>query len=374
MRKSLSLTALLTLLLVTLSCAVGFAAPTAEDLKTPPNVSKLSIESDKDKHIWLRCVVGTPANVMDAIAYYAARDKENDPAGYISNTEMQYSVDGGAWVESGLNYSPTDNERTLDFSKNPALGWNGIFETSYLSDVKLDSYVKARVRYVGADAEGETVYSDRSEELVVNPKTAFKASEWAQGELFAVKSDNLLPSSLVGVDLTQSITRAEMAGVVVKAYEAMSGEKATEAKNNPFSDTKSADVLKAYNLGLTTGVSANEYDPEGLVTREQAATMLTRMYKKVKYAGWTSATDANYSAEFLASFERPALFADDDKIADWAKDSVYFLKAQGIMSGVGDNKFAPNKASAGQQDPANYGDISREQALIAAKRVAENLR
>ena len=40
-----------------------------------------------------------------------------------------------------------------------------------------------------------------------------------------------------------------------------------------------------------------------------------------------------------------AQFADDAQIAEWAKESVYVCRSAGIVSGVGDNHFAPDVAA-----------------------------
>ena len=47
-------------------------------------------------------------------------------------------------------------------------------------------------------------------------------------------------------------------------------EKATV---NPFTDTYDAEVLKAYNPGITNGTSETTFSPEELITREQMATI-----------------------------------------------------------------------------------------------------
>ena len=128
---------------------------------------------------------------------------------------------------------------------------------------------------------------------------------------------DLIPDSLKGADLTKPITRKEFAAVCVKVYEALAGTKALPAVNNPFTDTNDIEVLKAYNLGVTTGTSADKFCPDLLLNREQAATMLTRVFKRVTIPGWTIQTDSQFT---LPTINAP--FADDDKISSWAKDSV----------------------------------------------------
>ena len=179
----------------------------------------------------------------------------------------------------------------------------------------------------------------------------------------------LIPEILDGADLTADITRAEFAAVSVKVYEALANGKAIPAVINPSTDTNDVEILKAYNIGAVNGTSATTYSPNDLLNREQAAAMLTRVFKKVSIPNWTLATDS----QFALPFEKPALFADDADISDWAKDSVYFMVANGIINGVGNNKFAPKNVTSA--DEANgYANATREQALIIAVRMVENLK
>ena len=373
MKKSLSVLMMLAFVIVALS-AVAFAAepqePTAADLKTPPVISNLEIRDGEDNKIWLECTVRTPANVMNAINYFTDQEQDRHQVGFISNLEMQYSLNGHDWIDAGLDYAQ-DREQPGVNSEDEH--WYGIFQTGRLSDIKKNSYVVARVRYAGADASGDAVYSDWSNEIAVNVRKDYTASSWAQQSLAEAADLNLVPSSLKDEDLTKPVTRKEFAAIVIKGYEAMSGKSAVKADNNPFSDTDDSDVLKAYKLGVTGGTSATTFSPDAKLTREQAATMLTRTFKAAKYEGWTPATDGDFSAVFFDSFETPAKFADDAEISDWAKDSVYFLKAKEIMDGIGDNKFAP-KASGEEQAAAGYGDTSREQALIMMCRMVAKLK
>ena len=202
----------------------------------------------------------------------------------------------------------------------------------------------------------------------LNAKVPASGSEWANEELEKADAMGLIPDCLDGADLTKPITRAEFAAVGVKVYEALAQTAAVPAAENPFTDTTDAEVLKAYNVGITDGVAADKFAPDTLLNREQAATMLTRVYKKVSMEGWTLATDG----DFTLSYTMPEPFADDDKISGWAKDSVYFMAANGIVGGVGDNKFAP-RATTSAEEAIGYAQATREQALLIAVRMVENL-
>lgn len=97
--------------------------------------------------------------------------------------------------------------------------------------------------------------------------------------------------------------------------------------------------------------------------------MLARTFKRATMPGWTMEQDASYPL----SYTKPAPFADDAQIALWAKDSVYFMAANGIIGGVGNNRFAPTNVTTAQQ-AAKYANATREQALAIAVRMVENLK
>lgn len=215
-------------------------------------------------------------------------------------------------------------------------------------------------------------YSDESFVMSVpftlSGAVANNTSTWAKTEIEKADEMGLIPDSLKKADLTKPITRAEFAAVSVKLYERLSGIKATPASANPFKDTNDQDVLKAYQVGITAGVSADKFEPNTLLNREQAASMLTRAFKKSYVEGWTLANDG----KFTFSYTMPSKFKDDTKISDWAKPSVYFMVTHGIISGVGDNNFAP-KATTSAELAANYASATREQALAISVRMTEKL-
>lgn len=195
------------------------------------------------------------------------------------------------------------------------------------------------------------------------------SSNWSEDEVDKAEELGLVPDVLVGADLTQPITRLEFAAVAVKTYEALSGVDALPAVENPFTDCNDVEVMKAYNIGAVNGVSETEFAPDELLERQQAAAMLTRVYKRVTMPTWTLTTDSSHKL----TFDMPALFADDRAISGYARESVYFMAANGIIEGVGDNKFAPKNTST-VEEANRYANATREQALAIAVRMVENLK
>ncbi|HRU41940.1 MAG TPA: S-layer homology domain-containing protein, partial [Candidatus Diapherotrites archaeon] len=151
-----------------------------------------------------------------------------------------------------------------------------------------------------------------------------------------------------------------------------SGKKAV-AGSNPFTDTSDSEILKAVNIGITNGTSADKFSPDALITREQAAVMLTRAYKATYWEGWTLAKDSSYTAKTL-DYSGIAVFADDASISAYAKPSVYFMAKNNIINGVGNNMFAPNRANIPANAALTYGQATREAAIKIAVASFENLK
>ena len=269
--------------------------------------------------------------------------------GHVEATKVEVSTDLVTWIEVG-----TAEGSLCGVDMNGKVPADGKYKYVRITDIEGQSS-----SWPGADIDAVAG---------LNAKVPASGSEWANEELEKADAMGLIPDCLDGADLTKPITRAEFAAVGVKVYEALAQTAAVPAAENPFTDTTDAEVLKAYNVGITDGIAADKFAPDTLLNREQAATMLTRVYKKVSMEGWTLATDG----EFALSYTMPEPFADDDKISGWAKDSVYFMKSQSILDGVGDNKFAP-RATTSAEEAIGYAQATREQALLIAVRMVENL-
>jgi len=278
-----------------------------------------------------------------------------------SDTHMEGTwewVTGEAWNYHNWCENNPDNYQNMEH-------YLGIIRVQAQWDMRIgtvnswNDFSEKDIDQMGFICEWDHVYSSFGSEV----------SEWASDEIEEAYDKELIPDILVGEDLTQPITRAEFAAVSVKTYELMANTETLPAVNNPFTDTNDVEVLKAYNTGITKGVSATEFNPDAFLNREQAATMLTRVFKRATIKGWTIEEDA----QFVLEYQKPAAFADDSKISDWAKDSVYFMVANHIINGVGDNKFAPQNSTS-EEEATGYANATREQALIIATRMVENLK
>ena len=182
-----------------------------------------------------------------------------------------------------------------------------------------------------------------------------QTSDWAKAEVEKAYDAGLMPVSPYEVDCTRGMTREEFAGTTVYLYCAMIGEDYWELDvdtEHPFTDVDEEtdyedEIGTAYNLGFVKGKGDTVFDPEGTLTRQEAAVMLGRVYAKVHGAIPKVANTA---------------FADDKDVADWAKSEVAFMSGKEVVKGKGDNMFAPKDTLAIQE------------AVIMANRMLENLK
>lgn len=267
----------------------------------------------------------------------------------VEPTEVEVSKDLTTWYEVG-----TAEGRTAGVDLRGKVPEDTRFRYVRLTDLK---------KYPGGDWPGADI--DAVAGLNIKPVT----SDWAQSEIDKAEELGLIPDMLENKVMTDPITRLEFAAVSVKTYEKLANTKALPATVNPFTDCRDIEMLKAYNAGIAVGTSDTTFEPNTLLNREQCAAMLTRVFKRSTMPGWRIADDAKYPL----SYTRPAAFADDARISGWAKDSVYFMAANGIIAGVGGNKFAPNNTTSAEE--ANgYANATREQALAIAVRMVEKLK
>lgn len=168
------------------------------------------------------------------------------------------------------------------------------------------------------------------------------SSDWAKADLKLAIAASLTTPSVLG-NYQQPITREQFAGIAVKLYEALSSKSAAAASPNPFTDTVNVDVLKAFQLGIVTGVSATSFSPDASISRQELCVMLMRAVKVAKPAATLNISSSGG-------------LADSDFIAPWALDAVRFAVNHAIMNGVGGGRIDP------------LGSTTREQAILLVKR------
>lgn len=114
----------------------------------------------------------------------------------------------------------------------------------------------------------------------------------------------------------------------------MSGEYPIDySGETPFKDVSAkawcaSAVNWAAEKGITKGVSATEFAPNRLITRQELATMLKSFADYMECASLEGADISGYE--------------DADKVANWAYNPVRWCVSTGIISGMTETSLAPN--------------------------------
>ncbi len=325
--------------------------------------SRLEQDSkDKKPYIWL-----------DMSKHPAETQKFNAAASDSMRTEIWMRKDG-------------DTEFKLvgdSFFGNEAIRLD---VSSYYKDSKVTDFAAAvyevKVRYKIDERayrqSGVTtmtwLYSPYSNTLSYGMPAWSNATKNFEGELKKAEEAGLIPDILKGQDLTKPITRAEFASVALKLYESLSQKNISPAADNTFTDTKNIDVLKAYAADIVLGTSKGtnvKFEPDKYISREQCAAMLTRVYKKLNWEGWTQEGDSTYTRHTL-DYKDVKPFADDANIFQNFKPSVYFMAKFKIILGGSNNLFVPKNVPT-KEDAKNYTNATREHALLFSVRTFENI-
>lgn len=143
-------------------------------------------------------------------------------------------------------------------------------------------------------------------------------------------------------DYQENITRADFIYLAVRIFEVIDGREIEIDSSIHFEDTSDSYALKGATVGITNGIGNDRFGPDQFLSREELATFMIRTLTLL---------NVNQSS---SSYEK---FDDHDLISDWAIESIYSARNQGIISGVGDNKVNPK------------GGASREMALVIANRI-----
>jgi hypothetical protein len=167
------------------------------------------------------------------------------------------------------------------------------------------------------------------------------ASGWAREGITNAIAAGLVPQSLQS-NYTQATTRAEFCALAVMLYESIMGEITGRVT---FTDTDDVNVQKMAYIGVVGGVGNNRFDPNGTLTREQAAVMLYRL---------SDAIGQPFPAQ-------APTFADNNIASSWALEGIGRVQASGLMGGTGNNNFSPQQ------------QFTREQSIITFLRFFETI-
>jgi len=157
-----------------------------------------------------------------------------------------------------------------------------------------------------------------------------KKGDWFYDSVKFVYENGIFSGTPNGFEPNTNMSRAMIVSVLYR----MSGDKKADAEN-PFTDVSknawySNSLDWAFKNNIVSGVSDNEFNPDGFVTREQLSAIL---YRFAKYKG--------YDVSGIESVDISS-YQDFEKVSGFAKESVKYALIKGVISGKTGNLIAPS--------------------------------
>ncbi|MBR3417005.1 MAG: S-layer homology domain-containing protein [Clostridia bacterium] len=159
---------------------------------------------------------------------------------------------------------------------------------------------------------------------------------WSAGSIeYAVKEGYMNGVGGGRFDPEGSLTRAMVATVLWRREGSPSPAAPSGFSDVPAGEWYTDAVAWAKEAGVVLGVSETAFDPNGLITREQLATMLFRF-----------SSSAPVSVPERADL---STFADDEKVSSWANEPLEWAVKAGIINGTDGNRLAPDGYATREQ-------------------------
>ncbi|WP_431027357.1 S-layer homology domain-containing protein [Lysinibacillus sp. LZ02] len=263
---------------------------------------------------------------------------------------FEYPNDTVGTVTSRVSHTKS---RTLNYEEN--LGSLASFEGGYAVNSESDTisqYVYDLPKESGT-IEFNAEYMPKVERLIV-PKFRDLSAHWAKPSIDKLYSLGIFDDKANFFSPNTPMSRYDFAVAIGKAIDLRVEVGGTTKKKNStstiFKDVKRTRpnyeyLVAAYNKGVINGVNGTTFNPEGNLTRQQAAAIIVRalgMEGRAPDPGYTTS------------------YKDDHKILNYARDGVYVITQLGIMNG-----------SQGYFNPS--GTLTRAQAAAIIERVLEYL-
>ena len=300
---------------------------------------------------------GVVEGVLKFTAYYPDSKERNTITADIP-LSIQYLYDGG-YVIANMSDNSYGTVKTSDgISRDPYSGSSQFTakegssvtfvmtpydSTAYhISDIKINgksvgtsglvnnTYTISNIR---DNYEFEAVYAPGAAPIPQQPATgAAEPAGWAKVFVDRAIAERLLPAELQSA-YDQPITRREFCLLSDALYTKVKGGAAPVDATVTFTDTTDPAILRMASAKVVNGVGNELFDPNGQLTREQAATMLSRLAAALGKPLTDSAPT----------------FDDNGSVAGWASAAVGQMQLSGIMSGTGNNQFSPQQSYTREQ-------------------------
>lgn len=172
-----------------------------------------------------------------------------------------------------------------------------------------------------AATENVMIIAENVKKEETSGNMADDASDWAKDDISSAEKLGMFLDTILSCK--NEINREQFCEIVYNILKTAGLIKDIDKDFN-FKDTKNNKVNHLAKMGIISGKGDGKFAPNDLITREEAASIMDRI--------------ANFAG--LKPEGKADKFADDDRISDWAKNSVYSLSSMKIISGT-DRGFEP---------------------------------
>lgn len=271
----------------------------------------------------------------NGVRYNAIKSLAGDNLVIQAHYNYEGELPGEATIS--MNIGKEFAGQTLEYHfYNPKTG-----KFEYIQDVTVDKdgYVTVKQThcsdYVLIKKEEKSVQISEEENIPKPDVTTNEAftdiiNHWAKNDIMYVIDNGLFSGTEQGIFSPDStMTR----GMVVTVLGRYANIEISNSKSSRFTDVNSSAYYAPYiewaaENGVVSGLGDEKFSPDTAITREQMAVILMNFANKagIQLSEGTGDT---------------SLFADDEKISSWSKESVYKIKNLGIIGGRSDGSFDP---------------------------------
>ena len=250
---------------------------------------------------------------------------------------VQYSLDVAPTIKNNTLYAPA---RAIAETFGACVEYDA--DTQIILITLYDKTIKIKMKSDIASVNGEE-YQLKGQPIVINGRTLLPITDLAEifefngeyisksGEfviydsvdnlVFSAEERGIFPNSLIGRALDSELTRLELAEIIVNLYEYIISEEIVLSGSASYSDTDDINALKLTEIGIMNGIVEGTFGPDENVTRQDAVILFQRALLK---AGCDVPDD----------YSDVDLYSDNDKISEYAKESIYKMKKYGALDNI----------------------------------------
>ena len=292
----------------------------------------------------------TITNVEDDKFITLTREQINDFYYSSCNIVLERTINPTPFRGSAINLTTAHDTVSYNVGSGVQIGLYGsdnyvCYKPSGKDEINL-AYVDTLYKDSQNKKNGATLNRSTTHDFLKLP-----TAEWAVEHIQKAAKNSLLPYEITK-KYNQYVSREDFCKLIGRVIVVYTGyadlDSYVRVKNgaylkNVFSDCegKDASIDMLYSLGIINGKSEDSFDPDGTLTREEAATVITRC------------------AELFSHIEatNKISYSDNRQISDWAYYYVRWVTQSGLMTGTDENKF----------DPGAYYTV--EQAITTVNRL-----